>query len=57
MSYIEEENNERLRLIEKYKSEGLTTVEAINRAFADMKNDERFSYGKRFLKNKEDENE
>jgi hypothetical protein len=57
MSYIEEENNERLRLIEKYKSEGLTTVEAINRASADMKNDERFSYGKRFLKNKEDENE
>jgi len=57
MSYIEEENNERLRLIEKYKSEGLTTVEAINRAFADMKNDERFSYGKRFLKNTEDENE
>jgi DNA polymerase III epsilon subunit-like protein len=57
MSYIEEENNERLRLIEKYKSEGLTAVEAITRAYADMKNDERFSYGKRFLKNTEDENE
>jgi DNA polymerase III epsilon subunit-like protein len=54
MSYIEKENNERLRLIEKYKSEGLTAVEAITRAYADMKNDERFSYGKRFLKTTED---
>ena len=57
MSYIEEENNERLRLIEKYKSEGLTAVEASIRAYEDMKNDERFSYGKRFLKTTEDENE
>ena len=57
MSYIEEENNERLRLIEKYKSEGLTAVEATIRAYEDMKNDERFSYGKRFLKTTEDENE
>jgi hypothetical protein len=51
MSYIEEENNERLRLIEKYKSEGLTAIEATMRAYEDMKNNERFSYGKRFLKN------
>jgi len=55
MSYIEEENNERLRLIEKYKSEGLTAIEATMRAWDDIRDDERFSWEKRYAKITEDE--